>query len=227
MIDLGSIRRAAIVAPHPDDEVLGCGGTIARLAAGGTRVEVVIMTRGAPPLFDAEQVERVRTEAHAAHARLGVAATHFLDLPAAALDQFPAIAINRALGERLDALQPEALFVPFVGDIHRDHQIGFGAAMVWARPRSDAVPRAVLAYETLSETNWYAPGLTPGFLPDVYIDIAETIEAKLEAFACFASQTKAFPDERSPEAIRALATMRGATVHRRAAEAFMLVRAIL
>lgn len=227
MIDLHAIRRAAIVAPHPDDEVLGCGGTIARLAAAGVRVDVIVMTRGAAPLFDAAQVEQVRAEAIAAHALLGVADTHFLDLPAAELDRLPAIDVNRALGDALDRIAPDALFVPFVGDIHRDHQIGFAAAMVWARPRSDAAPRAVLAYETLSETNWLAPGVTPGFMPNVYIDIADHLDAKIAAFGCFASQVKAFPDERSFEAIRALAALRGATVHRHAAEGFMAVRTIL
>jgi LmbE family N-acetylglucosaminyl deacetylase len=227
MIDLASVDRAAIVAPHPDDEVLGCGGTIARLAASGARVDVIIMTRGVAPQFDTTQVEQVRREALIAHRELGVADTHFLDLPAAELDHLPAIEINRALGERLDRIAPEVLFVPFVGDIHRDHQITFEAALVWARPRSAAAPRLVLAYETLSETNWLAPGVTPGFLPNVHIDISEHLDTKLAAFARFASQVRPFPDERSPEAIRALAMLRGATVHRRAAEAFVAVRAIL
>jgi N-acetylglucosamine malate deacetylase 1 len=102
----------------------------------------------------------------------------------------------------------------------------FQAALVAARPRHDHAPLRVYAYETLSETNWYAPGVTPTFAPNVYVDVDTTIETKIAAFACFASQVKSFPDERSFEAIRALAAVRGATVHRRAAEAFMLIRQI-
>ena len=116
--------------------------------------------------------------------------------------------------------------MPFPGDIHRDHQLVFEAAMVAARPAGPVYPLRILAYETLSETNWNAPFLTPAFTPNVFIDIAETLETKLAAFAAFASQVRAFPAERSVEALSALARLRGATVHRAAAEAFVLVREV-
>lgn len=227
MIDIGSVRRAAIVAPHPDDEVLGCGGTMARLAAGGCDVHAVIVTRGTAPRFDPAQVKAVRAEARAAHRRLGVANTHFLDLPAAELDRLPQADVNAALGDCLTAIAPDILFIPFVGDIHIDHQIAFTAALVWARPRNDEGVRAVFAYETLSETNWLAPPITPAFVPNMFVDITDYLAVKLASFACFSSQIKPFPDERSPEAIHALATIRGATVHRQAAEGFMTIRQVI
>ncbi|WP_432280304.1 PIG-L deacetylase family protein [Stakelama saccharophila] len=220
------MRRVAVVAPHPDDEVLGCGGTMARLASAGSEVHVVIATRGRPPRFSDGYMDRVMAEADAAHAMLGATRTHRLDLPAAELDGVPAAEVNAAVGACLDAIAPDTLFLPFVGDIHLDHQICFTAAMVWARPRSAGAPERIFAYETLSETNWAAPGTTPAFLPDSFIDISAQIERKVEAFAAFRSQAKAFPDERSPQAIRALATMRGTTVFCEAAEAFMAVRQI-
>lgn len=219
-------QRVAVIAPHPDDEVLGCGGTMARAASAGALVDVVVMTRGQPPQFDGAFVEQIRAETLASHASIGVHETHFLDFPAAALDQVPRAQINQALDTVLSAIAPAILFVPFVGDIHLDHQIVFTAAMVYARPRSRACPTHVLAYETLSETNWLAPGITPGFLPNCYIDITETLDAKIAAFQAFTTQVKPAPDERSIEAIRALATLRGATVYRGAAEAFMAVRQI-
>ncbi|TPG42894.1 PIG-L family deacetylase [Sphingomonas koreensis] len=222
-----SADRVAVIAPHPDDEVLGCGGTIARLTAGGAEVHVVIATRGRPPQFSESYMAAVMAEAETAHRLLGVTQTHRLDLPAAALDAMPAAEINARLGECLDAIAPDTLFIPFVGDIHLDHQACFTAAMVWARPRRADAPAQILAYETLSETNWAAPGTTPAFLPNCFIDIADQLTLKIDAFAAFRSQAKAFPDERSPEAIRALATMRGATVFCRAAEAFMIVRQIV
>ena len=199
---------------------------MAKLAAQGAEVHVAIVTRGEPPRFTAEFVENVRQECAAAHRRLGVARTHFLDLPAAELDRVPHAELNQKIGALVGEVAPDTLFVPFVGDIHLDHQMVFTSALVASRPRHAGVPVRILAYETLSETNWWAPGITPPFVPNIFIDIADTLDAKLDAFAEFRSQVKAAPDERSPEIIRALALVRGAAVYRSAAEAFMLVRQV-
>ncbi|MBB3472836.1 PIG-L deacetylase family protein [Sphingomonas sp. BK345] len=223
---LDRIERALVLAPHPDDEVLGCGGTIARLTARGRHVEVAVVTRGTAPRFAAEQVAAVRREAAAAHALLGVATTHYLDLPAVELDRVAQADINAAVRAALVASRADTLFVPFVGDLHRDHQLIFDAAMVAARPRGSDYPARVLAYETVSETNWAAPYLAPSFQPNVFVDVADTLEAKLDAFRCFESQCHAFPDERSIETLRALAMVRGSCVGRHAAEAFVLVREV-
>jgi len=219
-------RRIAVVAPHPDDEILGCGGTMARAATAGAEVHVVVVTRGQPPLFDEELVRQIRSETLRAHGMIGVTDTQFLDFPAAALDQVRRSELNAALSDALSRIKPDLLLIPFVGDIHLDHQIVFNAALVHARPRGPGGPACVLAYETLSETNWLAPGVTPAFIPNMFVDISETIETKIAAFQSFESQVKPSPDERSVEAIRALATLRGATVYRIAAEAFVLVRQI-
>ena len=219
--------RVVIVAPHPDDEVLGCGGTMARLAAEGLGASVVIATRGRSPRFSEAFVQEVRAEARLAHDALGVVETQYLDLPAAELDQVPASELNQVIGDALVRLAPDTLLVPFIGDIHVDHQLVFNAAMVWARPRSSAAPARVLAYETLSETNWWAPGITPAFTPNCFVDISRELDAKVNAFTHFRSQVKPFPDERSIEALRALALVRGAAVHRSAAEAFATIRFIL
>jgi LmbE family N-acetylglucosaminyl deacetylase len=219
--------RVLVLAPHPDDEVLGCGGTIARLRDEGAMVEIVVVTRGTAPRYSDERVQQVRAEARAAHALLNVTATYFLDLPAAELDQVPQAAINAHIGAAIDAVRPNIVFLPFPGDIHVDHQRVFQSAMVALRPRCADYPAQIFAYETLSETNWSTPVMHPPFVPNVYIDIGATLERKLAAFGCFHSQACAFPNERSVEAIRALATMRGATVHRDAAEAFVAIREVL
>jgi LmbE family N-acetylglucosaminyl deacetylase len=223
---IAAMGKVLVIAPHPDDEVLGCGGTIARLAADGHDVHVAIMTRGAPPRYREADVERVRQEALAAHALLGVAQTRFLDHPAAELDRVPHAELNASMGKLFEAVGPDTLFLPFAGDIHLDHQLIFRSALVAARPHGWDYPTRIYAYETLSETNWSAPNIDPPFIPNAFIDIHETLERKLDAFACYGSQCRAFPNERSPEALRALATLRGATVHRRAAEAFLLIREI-
>jgi LmbE family N-acetylglucosaminyl deacetylase len=213
-----------VLAPHPDDEVLGVGGTIAKLARGGHAVHVVIVTKG-DSLFDPQLIERGRAEARAAHERLGVAATHFLDeFPAAKLDTVPHFQLNARLSAVVRELRPETVYIPFAGDVHRDHQAVAEAAMVACRPIDGSSVRQILAYETLSETNWNAPGITPAFAPNVFSDITETLPRKLEAMAAFASQLRASPHERSVEAVEHLARYRGATVGVSAAEAFVLVR---
>jgi LmbE family N-acetylglucosaminyl deacetylase len=219
--------RVLVIAPHPDDEVLGAGGTIARLSDSGAEVIVAVVTTGAPPLFAEAVTAKVRCEARSAHACLGVARTVFLDQPAARLDQIPHHELNRALGELVRELAPDTLLLPFVGDIHLDHQLTFLSAMVAARPHGAAFPGRILCYETLSETNWNAPLMTPSFVPNLFVDISAQLERKLDAMRLYGSQQREFPHERSLAALRALAMLRGSTVHRPAAEAFMLVRQVI
>ncbi|AKQ41679.1 hypothetical protein CP97_06040 [Aurantiacibacter atlanticus] len=227
MKTLGHFGKVLAIAPHPDDEVLGCGGTLARLVDEGADVTIAIATKGNPPAFLAEQVERVMQETQKAHHILGVRDTRQMGLPAAALDTLPAAQTNSAFAELIGDIAPDTLLLPFIGDIHLDHQIVFLAAMVAARPRNNDAPCQILAYETLSETNWFAAPTTPAFVPNVFVDISATLGRKLDAFAAFESQVRPFPEERSIEALKALATLRGSAVHARAAEAFMLVRQIV
>jgi N-acetylglucosamine malate deacetylase 1 len=215
-----------VLAPHPDDEVLGCGGTIARLVAEGAQVDVAIVTRGMAPAYSDDQVAEVRAEAEAAHRLLGVTGPHYLDLPAAGLDTIPQALVNKTVAALVGKIRPATLLVPFLGDIHADHQIVFNAAMVASRPAGGFRPDRVLAYETLSETNWSAPYLSPAFAPTTFIDIGGFVEAKIAAFGCYASQVRPFPNERSVESLRALAALRGSCVNLHAAEAFVLLREI-
>ncbi|MCA1441659.1 PIG-L family deacetylase [Ensifer sp. IC4062] len=218
--------RTLVIAPHPDDEVLGAGGTIARLAAEGEDVFIAIVTEGKPPAFAPDAVARVQAEARTAHAVLGVKDTFWLGLPAAGLSETPHTSLNGTLSALVRRLAPQTVLVPFVGDMHIDHQLTFTSSLVACRPHQAEFPTRILAYETLSETNWNAPYLSPTFVPNVFIDIAAHMETKLEAMQAFASQLRQPPHERSLTALRALATLRGATILRQAAEAFVLVRHI-
>ena len=214
-----------VLAPHPDDEVLGVGGAMARWAMEGRPALVAVVTRGRPPLYPAEAEARCREEARAAHRRLGVEA-RFLDLPAAELDSLAHRELNRSLDELIRSIAPDELYLPFPGDLHLDHQLVFHSALVSARPGRDGSPRGIYAYETLSETNWNAPFLTPSFVPNHFVDITGTLDAKLEAMALYRSQLQPAPHERSLAALRALATLRGATVGLGAAEAFITLRTV-
>jgi LmbE family N-acetylglucosaminyl deacetylase len=215
-----------VIAPHSDDEVLGTGGSMARWAREGHSVQVLVVTRGRPPLYSREEETHCREEAKAAHRRLGVACTWYLDLPAAELDGVPHRELNGRVEEVVRSCAPDELYLPFLGDVHLDHQLVFQSALVAARPCRETWPRRVYAYETLSETNWNAPFLTPSFTPNHYVDITGTLETKLEAMALYCSQVRPAPHERSLQALRALATLRGATVGLDAAEAFITIRTV-
>ena len=216
-----------VIAPHPDDEVLGVGGTIARLAHHGHDVFVAIVTHGDPSMFDPAFIEQGRQEALDAHRLLGIRDTIFMEgFPAALLDTVPHSRLNEALGKVMHEIEPELLFIPFNGDIHLDHRLVFESALVAARPNNTLQVQAIYAYETLSETNWNAAPLTPGFWPNTYFDISAFLEVKLQAMNVYQTQLKLFPHERSLEAIQALARFRGATVGFEAAEAFVLIRSV-
>ena len=222
--------RVLVVAPHADDETLGCGGTIARLAREGHEVTVAVLTGHgdeAHPLWPPSAWDAVRIEADAAAKRLGVAELWFRELPAALVADHPAHAVNRVCHEVVQQARPDVIYAPFLFDLHKDHREIFHAMSTVWRPSSPLGRsiRAVYAYETVSETHWNTAYVEPGFIPNVYVDISDTLQTKLDALSCYKSQLRPFPDARSVESVRAQATWRGCQVGMRAAEAFVLVRA--
>lgn len=219
--------KVLVISPHPDDEVLGCGGAIARHADQGDEVHVLVATRGIPELFPPEQVERTRQEMQAAHKILGVTRVHFLDFPAPELDSVPIRKLAEKIGETIQEMQPPVVYLPYRGDLHVDHQMVYHATLVATRPINNCPVQQLLCYETLSETEWGSPASGDHFVPNVFIDIAKYLSRKLEALMCYQSQLKEFPHPRSLQAIEALAHLRGSTVSLKAAEAFMLVREII
>jgi LmbE family N-acetylglucosaminyl deacetylase len=219
--------KVLVIAPHTDDEVLGAGGTIARFANEGAEVIVAVLTGGFPPDFPEGEEALIRAEAILAHKILKVKETVYFDFPAAALDLVAHRDLNRALSTLYQRICPTYVFVPFLGDVHLDHQATFQSSMVMCRPTGGHVPRSILAYETISETNWNASPLTPGFQPNTYVDISDYLETKLDAFRAYASQVRPFPHERSIETMRAMSIMRGTTMYLRAAEAFVAIRNLI
>lgn len=215
-----------VIAPHPDDEVLGCGGTIAKHVSQGDDVFVCVVTKGCEPLFSKEAVEKVRNECVKADALLGVKETFFLDFPAAMLEEVPRHKLNDALVKTVQNIKPYVVYLPHRGDMQLDHKMTVDAAMVALRPKYDHVVRKIYAYETLSETGWDVPNTTNEFIPTSYNVIDGFIEKKIEAMKIFGSQIAEFPNARSIESIRALAIYRGTTVGANVAEAFVLLREI-
>jgi LmbE family N-acetylglucosaminyl deacetylase len=219
-----STRRALVIAPHPDDEVLGCGGTIARLADEGWEVTVVAVCSDLPPLYPADVAPLVESEARRAHAVLGVHESVFLDLPSVEVSRGPVAQLNGGLQAVVDRVRPELALIPFP-DRHVDHRAVFDASMVVTRPVGTGIGiRTVALYETVSETFWNAPGAEPAFVPTWTVDVTGTIERKCESFTCFESQLQPFPAPRSREALEALALFRGSQAAVGYGESFQVAR---
>lgn len=217
-------RTALVIAPHPDDEVLGAGGTIARLADAGVAVTVVAACADLPPLYGADVAPTVEREARAAHEVLGVTESIFLNLPSVEVSRGSVAALNGPLQEVVDSVHPSLVLIPFP-DRHVDHKTVFDASMVVTRPLGAGRDIAMVAmYETVSETFWNAPGAEPIFTPSWNVDVSATLARKTEAFARFASQLQAFPAPRSVEALEALALFRGSQAGLPHAEAFQIAR---
>jgi N-acetylglucosamine malate deacetylase 1 len=186
-----------IVAPHADDEVLGCGALIALASALGVEVTVLVITKGDSSLFTAEQTRAIRAEMAAAHKVLGVGNAICLDLPAPLLDTLPEHEVIDRLTDVITTIRPTTLMMPHAGDPHADHNVVSRAVLVATRPRPGQPVRSLLEYETPSETEWSAPDSSHWFIPNVYIDVSDHMSAKVEALACYASQIRAFPHPRS------------------------------
>ena len=215
-----------VIAPHPDDEVLGVGGTIAKHSMQGDDVYICIVTKFVLPTVPAEIVERGRRECKIANKKLGAKEVIFLDYPANMLHEVPICQIADDIGEIIKRYCIDVVYIPDRGDVHQDHKIVFDAAMVAVRPKGDMYPRKVMSYEVLSETGWDAPFKENVFSPNVYVDITGTLDNKLEALAVYSSQVHDFPDARSLKAVESLAVYRGTTVSNQAAEAFSLIREV-
>jgi LmbE family N-acetylglucosaminyl deacetylase len=218
--------RVLVIAPHPDDEILGVGGTIAKRVMEGHTVYVCVVTKGCEPLFANKLVEQTRDECRKADSLLGVKETFFLDFPAAMLEDVPRYKLNDGILGIVKKVKPDEVYLPHRGDMQIDHKMVVDAAMVALRPKYEHKVKRIYAYETLSETGWDVPNSTNEFIPTIYEDISSTIDKKIEAMSVFQSQLADFPNARSVGAVEALAKYRGSTVTVSAAEAFCLIREI-
>jgi LmbE family N-acetylglucosaminyl deacetylase len=220
-------RSILVVAPHPDDETLGCGGALLRHRAQGDAVHWVIVTAMAPETYAAELRHRRAAELQEVERLYGFASTHELGFPAAGLESVPRAALIEKLRAAFRTVRPDVAYLPYPGDVHSDHRIAFEAAAAcvkWFRPPA---PRRVLAYETLSETDATLDPTAQPFRPNVFVDITPHLDRKLEILQRYAGEVGAFPFPRSVEAVRALARVRGAAAGCEAAEGFQLLKEIV
>lgn len=220
-------QNVLVIAPHPDDETLGCGGTLLRHVARGDRVHWVIITAvKISHGFTDERVKSRDAEIDAVARAYGFVSVNRLDFPTMTLDTVPKADLVGALGRVVKETSAQILYVPYRNDAHSDHAAVFDAAAACAKTFRYPMVRSIRAYETLSETEFGIRPDDPGFRPNLFIDIAEQLDKKLEIMGIFASELGPFPFPRSEVTLRALAQLRGSQSGLNAAEAFILLKEI-
>ena len=215
--------KVLVFAPHPDDEILGCGGVIAKHINNNDKVSVCIVTSSL-----VEKARKLNEEyAHKIHSSMGIKNTIILEYPPVELPHENIRKLTGSFNDLIQKLKPEVVYIPFYGDMHTDHYIVANSAMVALRPLVAPFVKYIYSYETLSETGWNFPTADKAFIPNIFSDISEFINDKINAMKMYDTKIKEDPHPRSVEGIRALAKYRGGTIGVDYAEAFMCVRALL
>jgi LmbE family N-acetylglucosaminyl deacetylase len=222
-------RRILVVAAHPDDEVLGCGGTLAKFAAAGSAVNVSFMSDGVtsrPADSDTHQREREARKAAAmrAGAILGVQNLTFGVFPDNRMDSVALLDITREIEDLIAKIRPDTVLTHHAGDLNIDHRRVHEAVVTACRPQPGHSVRTLLSFEVPSSTEWHLGGSAPAFLPNWFEDITATLDRKLAALDAYEAELRDWPHPRSRKSVEYLARWRGATVGAQAAEAFMLGR---
>jgi LmbE family N-acetylglucosaminyl deacetylase len=214
-------RNILVIAAHPDDELLGCGGTIALHSRQGDRVTTVITCEGESLRYGVDGVNQ-KDHIRCASETLGVSDLRLLHFADQRLDTVTLTDIISPIEEVVQDVRPRIVYCQYGGDVNRDHELLFKAILVATRP-TEAYIEAVYAFDTASSTEWAYPRT---FVPDTWVDIRETIGQKLEAMSCYESECRDYPHPRSLEALRHKAEAWGNQSCLHAAEVFMTVRRV-
>lgn len=223
--------KVVVVAAHPDDEVLGCGGTIARHVADGDQVTTIIVAEGSTSRqasrdrqSDADSLSVLKQAACRANAKLGVDDVRFLEFPDNRLDEVSRLDLVKALESELSDLRPDCVYTHSAADLNIDHQLIHEAVLTACRPIPGQVTKTILCFEVASSTEWRGAGGAAPFVPNWFVDISAHLEAKASALQEYAAEMRPWPHARSLESLDALAKWRGASIGVGAAEAFQLAR---
>ena len=218
-----------ILAAHPDDEVLGCGGTIAKLADEGAIIHVAFLADGVfsrvgETAIQQEELNVRRAAAQEACSILGVRSVSFGNFPDNRMDTVALLDITKAAEKLIAEHQPNTVFTHHAGDVNIDHRRMHEAVVTACRPQHGHPVKTLLCFEVPSSTEWQPPGSATAFMPNWFVDITASLERKLTALDAYASELRPWPHPRSRQGVEHLARWRGATIGVDAAEAFMLGR---
>lgn len=224
----------AVIAAHPDDEVLGCGGTLARMVDEGCTVHILLMadgetsrTSGTGQPVDAGRLAARNAAAEAACKILGCASVEVLAFPDNRLDGLELLDVVKCIEKFVQRYRPVTVLTHHAGDVNIDHCVVHDAVITACRPQPGHPVKELLFFEVPSSTEWRPVGSAEPFLPNWFVDISATLAKKLEALQAYEAEMRAFPHPRSLKAVEALAQWRGASVGVEAAEAFVLGRKLI
>ncbi len=221
-----------VVAAHPDDEVLGCGGTMARLANEGHEVRIAILAEGMTSRYqqreqaNQKQLSHLHSNAQQAADKVRAKELVLCKLPDNRLDTVPLLEVVKVVEDLIEKFSPVVIYTHHPGDLNVDHGVVHRAVLTATRPFPGQRVREIYAFEVPSSTEWAFQRLEPSFRPSVFVDISATLETKVSALACYDTETRKFPHPRSPEAVRAIAMRWGSVAGFQAAEAFELIRSL-
>jgi LmbE family N-acetylglucosaminyl deacetylase len=225
--------KVLVIAAHPDDEVLGCGGTIARLVREGHQVHIAILAEGITSRYsqrenaDSSLLQSLHAKSREAATTLGVSDLSLHGLPDNRLDTMPLLDVVKIVESLIEKISPVRVYTHHGGDLNVDHAVVSRAVLTATRPLPECPVRELYLFEIPSSTEWAFQQFEGTFLPNVFVDVGQTLETKVRAMACYESEVRAFPHPRSPEALRAVGQRWGSVAGCTAAEAFQLVRAIV
>ena len=222
-------KNILILAAHPDDEVLGCGGTIAKYTSEGHFVHVAfisdgVSSRGGDIDEQTKELESRRDSSLTALNILGVTSVSFGDFPDNKMDTLATIEVAKVIEELIATHKPEIVFTHHFGDVNVDHQMIHQATVVACRPQPNHCVKTILCYEVSSSTEWQLPGKNFDFTPNYFIDISRFIDQKLLSLKEYEFEMRKWPHSRSIKSIEHLAHWRGSTIGVDSAESFMVGR---
>ena len=224
-------KNILIVAAHPDDEILGCGGTIAKLIKNNCKVDVLFLSEGVSARSKLGEVRKWDNEitaresmAQSAAKYLGFSIIEFMRYPNLRMDTLSILDISKSIQEIIDKKKPNIVFTHHYGDLNTDHQICFNAVVTACRPSGINFIESIFSFEVSSSTEWSSSINLPSFQPNYYVDITNEIDSKFEALNFYNFEMRDFPHPRSKENIKALTQIRGSEIGFKFAEAFMLIR---
>jgi LmbE family N-acetylglucosaminyl deacetylase len=214
-----------IVAAHPDDEILGCGGTVARLVKEGYKAYTLILGKGITSRdnWKESELEEIKKQVIRANKKIGIPPENVFinNLPDNRFDTVPLLDIVKNIEKVKRKIKPDIIFTHYKNDLNIDHKTTYSAVLTATRPMENETVKKIYSFEILSSTEWKYPTT---FSPNVFFDISKTVDKKIEAMKCYKNEIRSFPHPRSLETIELNAKMWGVKNGLKYAEAFYLVR---